>query len=137
MSEAVIGGTHAEEPKLNYLTNGHSIASWLLTKDHKRIAVLYLISVTLMFFIGSVAAGLMRLELTNPHGQLFTSEQYNKLFSAHGIIMVFFFIIPGIPAVLGNFALPIMIGARDLAFPRLNLLSWYLYVIAALLFITT
>jgi len=137
MSEAAIGVTHAEEPTLNYLNNGHSIASWLLTKDHKRIAVLYLISVTLMFFIGSIAAGLMRLELTSPHGQLFTSEQYNKLFSTHGIIMVFFFIVPGIPAVLGNFALPIMIGARDLAFPRLNLLSWYLYVIAALLFITT
>src|SRR5689334_16285323 len=114
--------------KTNYLSDGHSIASWLLTEDHKRIAVLYLISVALMFFLGGAAAGMVRLELTSPHGQLFTSEQYNKLFSAHGIVMVFFVIIPGVPAVLGNFVLPLMIGAKDLAFPRLNLLSWYLFV---------
>ncbi|MBS1713136.1 MAG: cbb3-type cytochrome c oxidase subunit I [Armatimonadetes bacterium] len=109
----------------------------MLTKDHKRIAVLYLISVTFMFLLGGLAAGLVRLELTSPHGQLFTSEQYNKLFSAHGIVMVFFVIIPGIPAILGNFVLPLMIGARDLAFPRLNLLSWYLYVLGAIIVLTS
>ncbi|MBS1724132.1 MAG: cbb3-type cytochrome c oxidase subunit I [Armatimonadetes bacterium] len=136
MSQAVIGQRH-EIPDLHYLNNGHTIASWLLTKDHKRIAVLYLISVSFMFFVGGLAAALVRLELTSPHGQLFTSEQYNKLFSAHGIVMVFFFIIPAVPAVLGNFALPIMIGAKDLAFPRLNLLSWYLYVVGALIVLTS
>lgn len=136
MSQTAID-THSHHSKTNYLTNGHSLASWLLTKDHKRIAILYLISVTFMFFLGGAAAGLVRLELTSPHGQLFTSEQYNKLFSAHGIVMVFFVIIPGVPAVLGNFVLPLMIGAKDLAFPRLNLLSWYLYVAGALIVLTS
>ena len=127
---AVLEPTSApEEPRENYLNVKHTIASWLLTGDHKRIAVLYLISITFFFFLGSVAAGLIRLELTSPQGTLMTSETYNKMFSAHGIIMIFFFLIPSVPAVLGNFALPIMIGARDLAFPRLNLLSWYLYML--------
>lgn len=127
---AVLEPTSApEEPRENYLNVKHTIASWLLTGDHKRIAVLYLISISFFFFLGSVAAGLIRLELTSPQGTLMTSETYNKMFSAHGIIMIFFFLIPSVPAVLGNFALPIMIGARDLAFPRLNLMSWYLYMI--------
>ncbi|HXH62359.1 MAG TPA: cbb3-type cytochrome c oxidase subunit I [Fimbriimonadaceae bacterium] len=117
----------------NYLNADHTIASWLLTKDHKRIAVLYLISVTFFFFIGSIAAGLVRLELTSSQGLMLTSEAYNKMFSAHGVVMIFFFLIPAVPATLGNFILPIMLGARDLAFPRLNLLSWYLYVFAGIL----
>src|SRR5205814_2304143 len=105
---------------------------WLFTTDHKRIGILYMISLTLMFFVGGALAVLIRLELLTPQGDLFQSETYNKLFTMHGIIMVFFFLVPSIPAVHGNFILPIMIGARDLAFPRLNLLSWYLYMAGAI-----
>ena len=118
--------------RLNYLTNGYGVKSWLLTVDHKRIAILYLISITLMFFIGGSLAVGIRLELATPEGDLFQAETYNKVFTMHGVMMVFFFLIPAIPAVLGNFLIPIMIGAKDLAFPKLNLLSWYLYVIGAL-----
>jgi cytochrome c oxidase subunit 1 len=114
--------------KVNYLNVSHTVSSWLFTKDHKRIAMLYLASVTIFFFAGSLAAGLVRAQLTSPRGTLLAAETYNKAFTAHGIIMIFFFLIPAVPAVLGNFVLPIMIGARDLAFPRLNLLSWYLYI---------
>jgi cytochrome c oxidase subunit 1 len=124
--------SHVAEKK-NYLNNGSSIASWLLTGDHKRIATLYLISVSFFFLIGAIAAGLVRAELVSPNGVMLSNETYNKMFSAHGIVMVFFFLVPSIPATLGNFFLPIMVGARDLAFPRLNLLSWYLYVIAGAL----
>src|SRR6476469_4113275 len=114
---------------LNYLNNGHGLKSWLLTKDHKRIALLYLVTITLFFFIGGAFATLIRVELLTPQGDLVSSETYNKLFTMHAVAMIFFFLIPSIPAVLGNFFLPIMIGARDLAFPKLNLLSWYLLVI--------
>jgi cytochrome c oxidase subunit 1 len=112
----------------NYLTAGYGVKSWLLTTDHKRIALLYLISITLFFMIGGFFAVLMRLELITPAGDLVKAETYNKLFTMHGVIMVFFFLIPSIPATLGNFLVPMMIGAKDLAFPRLNLLSWYLFV---------
>ncbi len=118
--------------RLNYLTNGYGVKSWLLTVDHKRIALLYLISITLMFFIGGAFAVGIRLELATPEGDLFQAETYNKIFTMHGVMMVFFFLIPATPAVLGNFLIPIMIGAKDLAFPRINLLSWYLYTIGAL-----
>src|SRR5262249_16222133 len=113
----------------HYLNTAFGWRSWFLTKDHKRIALLYLISITLFFFLGGTFATLIRLELMTPQGDLFEAQTYNKLFSMHGIIMVFFFLIPSIPAVLGNFFVPMMIGARDLAFPRINLLSWYLFVI--------
>ncbi len=116
----------------NYLNADYGIWSWLLTTDHKRIAILYLISITAMFFIGGFAATMIRLELLTPAGDLVSSDTYNKMFSIHGIIMVFFFLIPSIPAVLGNFLVPMMIGAKDLAFPRINLLSWYLYIAGAL-----
>jgi cytochrome c oxidase subunit I len=126
----------AEEPvRKNYLNAEHSIKSWLLTGDHKRIAILYLISISIFFFIGGIFATLIRLELTSPAGVLMESETYNKVFSAHGIVMIFFFLVPSIPAVFGNFFLPIMIGARDLAFPRLNLLSWYFYLLGGTLFL--
>ncbi|MDH3251867.1 MAG: cytochrome c oxidase subunit I [Ignavibacteria bacterium] len=98
-----------------------------MTVDHKRIAILYLISITIFFFVGGFFAVLLRLELMTPQGDIVSAETYNKLFTMHGITMIFFFLIPSIPAVLGNFLVPMMIGARDLAFPRLNLLSWYLY----------
>ncbi len=116
----------------NYLNAGYGVRSWLLTVDHKRIALLYLASVTLMFMLGGIFAALIRLELLTPAGDVFQADTYNKMFTLHGIVMVFFFLIPGIPAVLGNFLVPMMIGARDLAFPRINLLSWYLYTIGAL-----
>src|SRR5436305_1361491 len=96
-------------PRINYLNNGYGIKSWLLTTDHKRIALLYLIAVTLFFFIGGVFAVLIRLELLTPQGDLVQSETYNKLFTLHGVVMVFFFLIPAIPAVLGNFLVPIMV----------------------------
>src|SRR5579863_6038652 len=112
----------------SYLDEGHTILSWLTTTDHKRIAILYALSITLFFFIGGVAIGLVRLELISPTGLFLTSDEYNRLFTIHGIIMVWFFLVPSIPATMGNFILPMMIGAPDVAFPRLNLLSWYLYV---------
>jgi cytochrome c oxidase subunit 1 len=121
-----------ETPTLNYLNNGYGLASWLLTKDHKRIALLYLVSITAFFFLGGAFAVLIRLELLTPSGDLLTSENYNKMFTMHGVVMVFFFLIPSIPAVLGNFMLPILIGAKDLAFPRINLLSWYIYILGGL-----
>ncbi|MNR92105.1 Cytochrome c oxidase subunit 1-beta [compost metagenome] len=119
-------------PERHYLNEGQTIRSWLLTTDHKRIAILYMVSITLFFLIGGAAATVIRLELATPAGDLVTAETYNKLFSLHGVIMVWFFLIPSIPAVLGNFLIPLMIGARDLAFPRLNLMSWYLYAVGGL-----
>ena len=119
------------EPRRDYLNANYGVRSWLLSTDHKRIALLYLVSITLMFVIGGATAVLFRLELMTPAGDVVISETYNKLFTIHGIIMVFFFLIPSIPATLGNFLVPMMIGARDLAFPRLNLASWYLFVIGA------
>src|SRR5213080_649035 len=117
-----------EFARLNYLSVHHGVRSWLLTKDHKRIGLLYLWTILVFFLIASVAAALMRIELVTPQPKLVTSETYNKLFTIHGVLMVWFFLIPSIPAVLGNFAIPMMIGARDVAFPKLNLLSWYIFV---------
>jgi cytochrome c oxidase subunit I len=116
----------------NYLNAEYGWKSWLFTKDHKRIAILYIISITVMFVLGGIFAGLIRLELLTPQGDLVNSDTYNKFFTMHGIIMVFFFLIPSIPATLGNFLVPMMIGAKDLAFPRINLLSWYIYIAGAL-----
>jgi len=131
MSSQAAAATEAP-PRENYLNANYGVLSWLLTTDHKRIALLYLASITFFFFVGGAFAVGIRLELVTPAGDLFQSETYNKFFTMHGIVMVFFFLIPSIPAVLGNFLLPIMIGARDLAFPRLNLLSWYIYTIGGL-----
>jgi len=121
------------EPRLHYLNAQYGIKSWLLTTDHKRIAILYLAAITLFFFLGGAFAVLIRLELLTPAGDLVTADTYNRLFTMHGLIMIFFFLIPAIPAVLGNFLVPIMIGARDLAFPRINLLSWYVFMAGGLL----
>jgi len=118
----------AIKPRVHYLNVDYGIKSWLLTTDHKRIAWLYLISITFFFAIGGVAASLMRLNLLEPQGLLVEPETYNKLFSTHGIVMIFLFLVPSIPAVLGNFLIPLMLGARDVAFPRLNLLSWYVFM---------
>src|ERR1700694_4580249 len=119
----------------NYLNKHYGVGSWLFTTDHKRIALLYLLSITFFFFIGGFFALLIRLELLTPAGDLVQADTYNKLFTMHGQIMVFFFLIPSIPAVLGNFLIPMMVGAKDLAFPRINLLSWYLYIIAGTIYI--
>ncbi len=116
----------------NYLNVSYGVKSWLLTTDHKRIGLLYLASITLYFFLGGAFAVLIRLHLLTPEGALVQAETYNRFFTMHGIIMVFFFLIPSIPAVLGNFLIPLMIGARDLAFPRLNLASWYIFNLGAL-----
>jgi len=115
----------------SYLT-AHSLRSWLFTTDHKRIGLLYLFTILVFFAIAAVAAGIMRLNLLTPHGDLVQAETYNRLFTLHGVLMVWFFLIPSIPSVLGNFILPIMIGARDLAFPKLNLLSWYIFILGGI-----
>ncbi|MGE5468701.1 MAG: cytochrome c oxidase subunit I [Ignavibacteria bacterium] len=112
----------------SYLEEGYSLKSWLTTRDHKRIALLYLAAITAFFFIGGAAATLIRIELATAPSDLVTPDTYNRLFTAHGIVMVWLFLIPSIPATFGNFLMPMMIGARDLAFPRLNLASWYIYV---------
>ena len=127
--------THPTEHRLgrNYLNASYTVASWLLTVDHKRIAILYLLAVTFFFVIGGVAASIVRLELLTPPGDVVESETYNKLFTIHGVTMVFFYLIPAIPTVLGNFLVPLMLGAKDLAFPRLNLLSWYLFMLGGII----
>ncbi len=119
-------------PPRHYLNQRYGVWSWLLTRDHKRIALLYLAAVTFFFFVGGAFAVLIRLELATPAGDLVTDETYNKLFTMHGIVMIFFFLIPAIPTVLGNFLVPIMIGAKDLAFPKLNLASWYIFMLGGL-----
>lgn len=119
--------------EINYLNIDHSIKSWLLTTDHKRIGILYMISVTSFFIIAGFFALLMRINLLSPDGAIVSPETYNRLFTMHGLMMIFFFLIPSIPAVLGNFIIPLMIGARDVAFPKLNLLSWYLFIAGGLL----
>src|SRR5436190_4482936 len=117
----------------SYLDAPYGLAAWLLTKDHKRIAMLYVISITVMFSLGALFAAGVRTELLTPKGDFLTADLYNKLFTMHGVVMVFFFLIPSIPATLGNFLIPIMCGTKDLAFPRINLLSWYLYVLGGVL----
>ncbi len=130
---ATVIRTSGEMAPLNYLNAEHGVRSWLLTTDHKRIGILYLCTILIFFTIASIAAAMMRVELLTPQGDLVTSETYNKLFTIHGTLMVWFFLIPSIPAVLGNFVIPLMIGARDVAFPKLNLLSWYLFIIGGAL----
>jgi cytochrome c oxidase subunit 1 len=119
----------ATESPVNYLNVNTSVASWLFTKDHKRIAILYMVVVTIAFILGAIFAAGIRLELATPEGDLVSSDTYNKLFTMHGVAMVFFVLIPVVPAILGNFVLPLMLGAKDVAFPKLNLLSWYVFVI--------
>ena len=114
---------------LHYLNAAWGLKSWLLTKDHKRIAILYLLGISVFFLIGGLFAVLIRLELATPAGDMVEPDTYNRLFTMHGVMMIFFFLIPSIPAVLGNFLIPLMIGAKDLAFPKLNLASWYIYMI--------
>src|SRR5579871_6377900 len=128
MSATTTAAGKHQLPREHYLNATYGIRSWLLTTDHKRIALLYLASVTFFFFVGGIFAAMIRIHLLTPNGLLVSPETYNKLFTMHGVAMIFFFLIPSIPAVIGNFLIPIMIGAKDLAFPKINLLSWYIYL---------
>jgi len=128
-TDAAHSNAHGElDPNENYLKAGKGVSSWLITLDHKRIGVMYLCAVILAFFLGGMFALLIRLELLSPGRTIMGPETYNRAFTLHGAIMVFLFIIPSIPAALGNFIIPIMLGTKDVAFPRLNLLSFYIYV---------
>jgi cytochrome c oxidase subunit 1 len=123
-----------ERRRVNYLNHSYSLLSWLLTIDHKRIGMMYLIGVSIFFTFGAFAVALVRLNLISPTGAILELDQYNKAFTAHGTIMIFLFLIPVIPGVLGNFFVPMMIGAKDMAFPKLNLLSLYVWAAGAAFF---
>ncbi len=123
-------------PSRNYLNHTSTVGSWLLTKDHKRIGILYLLLVTAAFILGGIFAAGIRIELTTPQGDFVAADTYNRLFTMHGIMMVFFVLIPAVPAILGNFVLPLMIGARDVAFPKINLLSWYVFLVGMIFTLT-
>ncbi|OWK36200.1 Cytochrome c oxidase polypeptide I [Fimbriiglobus ruber] len=124
-----------EKNRVNYLNNDYGVLSWLLTVDHKRIGLMYLVSVSAFFLFGGLAVMLVRLNLLTPTGAILELDQYNKAFTAHGTIMLFLFLIPVIPGVLGNYLVPMMIGAKDMAFPKLNLLSYYVWAAGAALFV--
>src|SRR5271169_457972 len=125
------GGGHGSDPNVSYLNVTKGIWSWIYTLDHKRIGILYLVSVITFFIVAGLAALLVRLELFAPGRTIVDPDTYNRLFTLHGVVMVFLFIIPAIPASLGNFVLPMMLGAKDVAFPRLNLASFYLWLTGA------
>ncbi len=134
MSTAATTAMDNTQPdETNYLNHDKGIKSWLLTKDHKRIGILYLFAVMTMFLLGGIFAMLIRLELLHPGADFMTAKTYNELFTLHGAVMIFLFIIPSVPAILGNFVLPLQIGAKDVAFPRLNLASWYIYMTGSIL----
>jgi cytochrome c oxidase subunit 1 len=133
-SDAAVIETNGHEPSyLDYKGKHSGIKGWLLSTDHKRIGILYMIGILTFFFAGVLFGFLLRLELISPGETIVSAETYNRFFTLHGVIMIFLFIIPGIPAIFGNFFLPILIGAKDVAFPRLNLFSWYLYLTGGIL----
>jgi cytochrome c oxidase subunit 1 len=121
----------------SYITEENTLASWLLTRDHKRIALLFFVSITFFFFVGGFGAMMIRLQLLNPAGNLLQPDMYDRMFTMHGVTMVWFFLIPSIPTTFGNFLIPMMIGAHDLAFPRLNLGSWYVFNLSGLFLLYT
>jgi cytochrome c oxidase subunit 1 len=121
-----------EPAEPNYLNNSYGVWSWLFTTDHKRIGILYLVSISVFFVAGGIAAGIVRLNLLQPNGAIVNEDVYNRAFTAHGVLMLFFFLIPAVPAVFGNFLIPMMIGAKDLAFPKLNLASWYVFIVGGI-----
>ena len=126
----------ASMPQPSYLVNTGKrtgILSWLTSTDHKRVGLLYLYSMVSFFFVGAAIGVVMRLVQLTTFQNLITAQTYNALFTLHGVIMIFLFVVPGLPAVFGNFFLPILIGAKDVAFPRLNLASWYFFMIGAIL----
>ena len=111
--------------------------AWLTTTDHKRIGLMYMMAMFFFFTVAVMLGVLIRLELMNPGMQYVTPRVYNSLFTLHGVIMIFLFIVPGIPAVMGNFILPLQLGADDVSFPKLNLASWYVYIAGAVLALTS
>jgi cytochrome c oxidase subunit I len=127
--DGAVGVDHADPG--NYLTTGRGVLSWLFTLDHKRIGLMYLVAITASFFLGGVFALLVRTELLTPGQTIMTADAYNQMFTLHGAVMIFLFIIPGIPAALGNFVLPLMLGAKDVALPRLNLASFWFWMFGA------
>ncbi len=134
MNEAITVPTNGKHPSyIEYQGKHKGILGWILSTDHKRIAIIYLVAIISFFLVGMTFGFLMRLELIAPGRTIMDAQTYNSFFTLHGVIMIFLFVIPGIPAIFGNFFLPILIGARDVAFPRLNLFTWYLYVIGGLL----
>jgi cytochrome c oxidase subunit 1 len=137
VSSAVPSTAPASEPSFYAGSARQGILSWLLTTDHKRIGILYLVAMTTFFLVGATIGILMRLEHLTMGPTIMQPTTYNAMFTLHGVIMIFLFVIPGLPAVFGNFFLPIMIGAKDVAFPRLNLLSWYLYMTGAAIAISS
>jgi cytochrome c oxidase subunit 1 len=118
---------HSGLPEVNYLNADRGVMSWLTTVDHKRIGIMYLVSVLIAFLLGGIFAMAVRLELLTPDATIMGANTYNRMFTLHGVVMIFLFMIPAIPGVFGNFCLPLMLGAKDVAFPKLNLLSLYLY----------
>src|ERR1700679_740506 len=124
-----------EEPAPDYLRADRGIKSWLLTTDHKRIGLMFYVLILVMLALGGSFALLLRTELITPTQSIMSADTYNRMFTLHGVIMVWLFMIPSIPNAFGNFVLPIMLGAKDLAFPRLNLLSLYVYAAGAALLI--
>jgi cytochrome c oxidase subunit 1 len=133
-AEAATININGHEPSyLEYKGKHSGILGWILSTDHKRIGILYLISISIFFMVGVIFGFLMRLELIAPGRTIMDAQTYNSLFTLHGVIMIFLIVVPGIPAVFGNFFLPILVGAKDVAFPRINLLSWYLYITGGLL----
>ena len=133
-ADAVTLDSNGKEPSyLNYKGKYSGIRGWIFSTDHKRIGILYMIGILTFFIAGAIFGFLMRLELISPGETIMSAQTYNRFFTLHGVIMIFLFIIPGIPAIFGNFFLPILIGAKDVAFPRLNLFSWYLYLTGGIL----
>ena len=120
---------------VNYLNCDRGWKSWAFTLDHKRIGIMYLAGILLCFLLGGIMALLIRAELFTPGKLYLTEDKYNEFFTLHGAIMTFLFLIPSIPAAIGNFMLPIMVGAKDVAFPRMNLASFYLWVVGAIFFL--
>lgn len=134
MDDAIAVKGNGHEPSfLEYRGKGKGLKSWITSTDHKRIGILYLVTLISFYAVGVTFGFLMRLELIAPGKTIMDPQTYNQIFTLHGVIMIFLFVIPGIPAVFGNFFLPILIGAKDVAFPRINLLSWYLFVLGGLL----
>ncbi|WDI40637.1 cytochrome c oxidase subunit I [Bremerella sp. P1] len=136
--ETHIDSGHNDDPSSNYLTSSSGFMSWAFTLDHKRIGVMYLVGIFASFFLGGVLALLLRLHLMVPNGLFgdwISLDNYNQLFTLHGAVMTFLFIIPSVPAALGNFVLPLMVGAKDVAFPRMNLASFHLWVFGAIFFL--
>ncbi len=124
-------------PEVNYLNATKGLKSWLLTLDHKRIGVMYLVTILTFFMVGGLLALGIRAELFTPEGDLFTAATYNKMFTLHGAIMVFLVLVPAIPASIGNFVLPLMLGQKDVAFPKLNLASFWIYIFGAAFLVFT